>query len=144
LSIESIRDEIYAEPRDLLEKFSTAISIAVVIPISAINSIAADSSGTLYAHAYRAANILLDTIAFSLVQHLIEHGFTAQPIPASLIVDERRAIGNISHKLFAHMVGLGWIGRNLLLVNPKYGPRIRLATILANLKLSVENRMMKC
>jgi epoxyqueuosine reductase len=34
------------------------------------------------------------------------------------------------HKTAATRSGLGWIGKNALLITPKYGPRIRLGTIL--------------
>jgi len=41
---------------------------------------------------------------------------------ASLIVDYRNLRGHLPHKTFALASGLGWIGRNLLLINPIYGP----------------------
>jgi len=31
-----------------------------------------------------------------------------------------------------HLAGFGWIGKNCLLINPNYGPRIRWTTILTD------------
>lgn len=36
------------------------------------------------------------------------------------------------------MAGLGWQGKSLLLVNPLYGPRIRLATVLTDAPLTTD------
>ncbi len=63
-------------------------------------------------------------------------------VPASLYLkrkDSRES--HLSHKLVAYWAGLGWIGRNNLLVNPKYGARIRLTTILTDLPLKFDEPM---
>jgi len=39
------------------------------------------------------------------------------------------------HKSAAVLAGLGWIGKNCLLVTPEFGPRVRLATILIGCEL---------
>ncbi|MBN1646903.1 MAG: epoxyqueuosine reductase, partial [Spirochaetales bacterium] len=38
----------------------------------------------------------------------------------------------VSHKMIAHIAGLGWIGRNCLLVTPDRGPRVRFISLLTN------------
>ncbi len=43
--------------------------------------------------------------------------------------------GEYSQKRAAARAGLGWIGKNTLLINPQFGPRIRLATILTDCDL---------
>jgi len=40
-----------------------------------------------------------------------------------------------NHKMAATSAGLGWIGKNGLLINPEYGPRLSLATVLTNAPL---------
>jgi epoxyqueuosine reductase QueG len=52
-------------------------------------------------------------------------------------VDWQRQKGHLSHKHAAQAAGIGWIGRNNLLVHDRYGARIRLLTILTNLPLRV-------
>ena len=44
-------------------------------------------------------------------------------------------MGHLSHKLVAHLAGLGRIGRSCLLLTPGAGPRVRLATVLTNAPL---------
>lgn len=59
-----------------------------------------------------------------------------------------RGYGAISHRAVHRMAGLGWLGKNLPLVNPQYGPRIPLVTVLTDALLtigcSIENRCGKC
>ena len=38
----------------------------------------------------------------------------------------------ISHKAAATSAGLGWVGKNGLLISPEYGPRLSLATVLTD------------
>ncbi|MDA8089087.1 MAG: hypothetical protein M0Z61_02510 [Nitrospiraceae bacterium] len=40
-----------------------------------------------------------------------------------------------THKMAATLAGMGWIGRNGLLINPEYGPRLTLATVLTDAPL---------
>jgi epoxyqueuosine reductase QueG len=54
-------------------------------------------------------------------------------------VDWKAQRGHLSHKHVARMAGLGWIGRNNLLINKKYGSRIRLVTILTDLPLIADS-----
>jgi epoxyqueuosine reductase len=57
---------------------------------------------------------------------------------------------NFSHKMAATRAGLGWIGKTDLLVSEKFGPRIRLATVLTNYHFEnldtpmMESRCGKC
>ncbi|MEW6108463.1 MAG: 4Fe-4S double cluster binding domain-containing protein [Nitrospirota bacterium] len=44
-----------------------------------------------------------------------------------------------THKIAATSAGLGWIGRNGLLINPFYGPRLSLATVLTDAPLEVSS-----
>ena len=57
---------------------------------------------------------------------------------------------NFSHKMVATRAGLGWIGKTDLLVSEKFGPRLRLATVLTNYRFDnlgipiTESRCGKC
>lgn len=57
-------------------------------------------------------------------------GFRVLPVGSDQ--DERTLSAPISHKAVARLSGLGWIGKNSLLVSPEYGPSIRLGTILTD------------
>jgi epoxyqueuosine reductase len=88
-----------------------------------------------YQYHYRQVNLLLDRIALVLTTYIQENGFRAFPVPSSQIVDWDRNLGHISHRAVARQAGLGWIGRNNLLVNPDYGARVRYCTVLTDLRL---------
>jgi epoxyqueuosine reductase QueG len=83
-----------------------------------------------------------------IAKKIQEKGFEAYPIPASQTINDRKLEGAISHKLSAHLSGLGWIGKSCLLITPEFGPRVRYATILTNAPLEpgkpLENRCGEC
>jgi len=124
-------------PEDLLKPFETAISMAVQLPISIFETILqAPTPG--YASVYQTANRLLDDIVFKATRELQKAGHYSLPIPASQILDRENWRGAISHKAVARMAGLGWQGKNLLLITPEYGSRVRLATLLTQARLTVD------
>ena len=51
--------------------------------------------------------------------------------------DPLELIGEYSQKRAAVLAGLGWIGKNTLLVHPQYGPRVHISTVLTDLELPV-------
>ena len=89
----------------------------------------------IYYHHYRQANAILDQIAFKASNFIQSKGYRALPIPASQIVDWEKQTSHLSHKKIGELAGIGFIGRNNLLVNPEIGARFRLVTILTNMPL---------
>lgn len=118
------------------DRFMYAISIAIALPSEAIEMITDDDPGMLYAHAYRASNFLLDSIAMKVAAELSRRGFRSLVIPASMRVLQAGQAAHASHKAFAWAAGLGWIGRNALLTNPDFGSRLRFATVLTDMPLT--------
>lgn len=86
-------------------------------------------------HAYDIVNFRLDLAASIISSHLQKSGFNALPIPASKHADIERICASFSHKLGAHLAGLGWIGKSCLFITPEHGPRVRWATILTDAPL---------
>ena len=126
------------DPPGLLEPFNRAISIATRLPGAVFEQII-DQPTPLYSSVYQTANRILDEIAFRAANILQRDGFKSLPIPASQVLDRVNWYGAISHKAVGRMAGLGWQGKSLLLVNPHYGPRIRLVTILTEAPLKIDN-----
>jgi epoxyqueuosine reductase QueG len=85
-----------------------------------------------YRGLYNSVNANLDRAALLTSKKLQGAGFKAYPIPASQTINDRKLEGTISHKLAAHLSGLGWIGKSCLLITPEYGPRVRFTTILTD------------
>jgi epoxyqueuosine reductase len=88
-----------------------------------------------YQYHYRQVNLLLDRISLILNSYLQEQGHRVFPVPSAQIVDWQKNLGHISHRAVAKYAGLGWIGRNNLLVNPLHGARVRYSTVLTDLML---------
>jgi epoxyqueuosine reductase QueG len=127
------RDEILLSP-SLIEQHPFSISIGYHLSDSILEGIE-NQPTPHYFHHYQRVNILLDTIGLNLTSAIQNLGYRAMPIPASQIVDWKNQRGHLSHKHVARLAGLGWIGRNNLLVNEKFGSRIRLVTLLTDLPL---------
>jgi len=115
----------------LLDRLPRAISIGVRLPKDVLDDID-DAPTILYAHAYKAANWVLDQTALRLVNRIQTLGHGAAPIAASQIVDWTRQLGHISHRAVAQLAGIGSRGISGLLVHPQFGAQVRYATVLTN------------
>jgi epoxyqueuosine reductase QueG len=135
------RDEILLTP-SLIERHPFALSIGHHLSDSILEGIE-NQPTPLYFHHYQRANILLDNIGLIVTSAIQDLGYRALPIPASQIVDWKNQRGHLSHKHVARLAGLGWIGRNNLLVNEKFGSRIRLLTILTDVPLATDSPLPK-
>jgi epoxyqueuosine reductase QueG len=91
-----------------------------------------------YQYHYRQVNTLLDQIGLRLTTYIQNLGHRAFPVPSSQIVSWERLTGHVSHRAVGRLAGLGWIGRNNLLVNPQHGARMRYATVLTDLILPAD------
>ncbi|MDD5027490.1 MAG: hypothetical protein PHV58_03230 [Candidatus Omnitrophica bacterium] len=92
----------------------------------------------LYFHHYRTVNACLDQIALKAANFIQRKGFSALPIPASIILDWENQRAHLSHKQVGVLAGLGWIGRNNLLVNRRLGSQFRLSSILTDMPLKLD------
>ena len=144
--VEPLKD-LKMDPPDLLEPFLRAIAIAIKLPAAVFEQIV-DQPTPIYKSVYTTANLILDQIALRIAMDLQNNGFLSLPIPASQVLDQEKWYAAISHKAVARMAGLGWQGKNLLLITPQFGSRVRLATILTKAPLEVDgpikNRCASC
>lgn len=120
--------------RKLRNTFVRGISLGQRLIQSVLEEII-DRPTPLYFHLYRQVNYFLDRAALLLSVRIQDSGYNALPIPASQIIDWERQQGHLSHKKIGHLAGLGWIGRNNLLVNPQLGSQFRLVTVLTDMPL---------
>jgi epoxyqueuosine reductase QueG len=92
----------------------------------------------LYFNHYRQVNNFLDQSALKIAAFIQERGYKVLPIATSQVVDWEKQRGHLSHKKIAALAGLGWIGRNNLLVNPRFGAQLRLVTLLTDWPLKTD------
>jgi len=136
--LRSFEEEEILLPPSLLGRLPYAISVGYHLSEAVLEEIE-NQPTPLYFHHYQRVNILLDTIGLIVTSAIQDLGYQAMPIPASQLVDWKNQRGHLSHKHVARAAGLGWIGRNNLLVNEQFGSRIRLVTILADLPLKIDS-----
>jgi epoxyqueuosine reductase len=82
----------------------------------------------------------IDAISIQLVMDIEQAGFLAVPIPSAEPYtywdkDNREGRGLLSLRHAAALSGLGWIGRNTLLVNSTFGNRLWLSAVLTDIAL---------
>jgi len=128
--------------QEITKNLDKAISIGVRLSHQVFKDIT-DKPTKLYFHHYRVANMFLDQLSFKISNWIQRRNALALPIPASQIVDWENQKAHLSHKKIAVLAGLGWIGRNNLLVNPRLGARLRLATILTNLSIATNKPLQR-
>ena len=125
-------------PESIRGSLPTAIVIALRVSAAVLSTLE-DGPNLLYLHHYRQINAGLDRAATTISAEIERRGCRALPIAASQIVDWQRMAGQISHRAMARLAGLGWRGRNNLLVTPQLGSQVRLATILTDFPLPADH-----
>ncbi len=111
-----------------------AVSFTIPLSNAIINGIDTEPTHT-YFHHYRTVNTLIDNLSLRAGLILAKNGYDYVPIPASQSVNGLQGI--FSHKYAATCAGLGSIGKSGLFLSEKFGPRVRLGTILTNCEFDV-------
>jgi len=133
--IRSLQDLQVGDPSTL--DYPSAVSFAVEIPPAAAMASLKSPSEDMR-EAYKQCNKKLKQIGAQIVESLTSAGFQARFVdPAERVVPDK-LLGPISHKAVAYLSGIGWIGKNGLLITEEHGPRFRMGTVLTNMSI-VEN-----
>lgn len=114
------------------EKLCAAVSLAVPLNLEILRTIT-DHPTIIYKHHYQQINYLLDRGSLRIARLIEAEGYQALPIPASVFTDRAALKAHLSHREIAGQAGLGWWGKCNLIVHPKFGAGIRLATVLTDL-----------
>lgn len=140
------RDVILAQGGPALAQYPRAVSIGIALFSAMVDQLPQRAERAVAVgyrhHCYDMVNQRLDLIASRLSSVLQRDGYRALPVPASKIVDDERLCAVFSHKMAAHLAGLGWIGKSCLLVTPELGPRVRWATVLTDAPLQATGEPM--
>ncbi len=119
---------------DVATRFPFAVCFGLLLSKGVLSTVQ-DGPNPLYLHHYRQLNYRLDIIAYRLSMWIEKMGFMSIPCAASQVVDWRNQKAHLSHKHIAVIAGLGWIGRNNLLVHPEFGSCVRYNTVLTSMPL---------
>jgi epoxyqueuosine reductase len=123
----------------VVKGYPGAISFGLVIPDSIVDYLPERADVNVACEyriqGYEVLNNRLNIIASVVSSYLNQKGYRTLPITAAERTDEENATPTVSHKMVAHIAGLGWIGKNCLLVTPRHGPRLRLISVLTEAPL---------
>jgi len=121
-----------------LKRFPYAVSLGRFLNDEIVETHSPDEprrDSLYWFHVYEVVTRALDQLGYAISRWLSDQGFRTFPIPCSTPYDFQKLEGIISHKLTAHLAGLGWIGKNCLLLTDRFGPRVRFVTVLTDAPL---------
>jgi epoxyqueuosine reductase len=122
-------------PADMRGEFTHALLIGVALDPEIIEGILGGPSWD-YCEEYRRANRLLFILADTAADMLKEAGYSADPVePTTQGFDKMSLRARFSHKAAATRAGVGWIGKNDLLITREYGSALRFAAVLTDADL---------
>jgi epoxyqueuosine reductase QueG len=131
----------------LIAGFPRAISVGIALPHTVVDQLPDTSEPPVPKmifrhHAYDVINQRLDHITSRLCLRLQKEGFRSFPVAASQTANPYEEMGIFSHKIAAHLSGLGWIVKNCLLITPQVGPRVRWASVPTHASLEITGQLM--
>jgi epoxyqueuosine reductase QueG len=91
-----------------------------------------------YSVTYQVVNQELNRLAFQVARFLERQGYRALQVPASQPYDHERNMGDLSHRHAGQIAGIGVLGKNSLLLSPKFGPRMRLVSVITDAPLEAD------
>jgi epoxyqueuosine reductase QueG len=136
--VEDLRTHFDALSLEQTEGLSYGISVGVRVSHEVLRGVITGPTRH-YLHHYKMLNLLLDQTTLKLSLVIQNMGYKALPVPASQIIDWQKQTAHLSHKMIALKAGIGWIGRNNLIVHPDFGSHVRLATVLTDMPLKTDN-----
>lgn len=135
----AVKEEVIRQGGEEVSEYPRAISVGVKLMHTIVDRLPDRGRSAVavayHTHAYEVVNLRLDAIASRVASALQDAGFRAYPVPVAERIEDDRICAVFSHKLAAHLAGLGWIGKSCLLVTPQAGPRVRFTTVLTDAPL---------
>ena len=100
-----------------------------------------------YLDYYHKINAELSELILEIKTHLANQGYDSEVVEPTLNKKEaedaeylRTLRTPVSHKMLATRAGLGWIGKTDLFVSKKFGPRVRLVSLLTNYPVDITEK----
>lgn len=141
---EEIRKILYCHGADLVGigdmnkveecHYKTGIAVAVALPSNVIVDLQKAPAEEYY-RLYFALNRKLNEIVMAGEKFLKKKGFETYAQTTDRVNVDQNKMSGLPHKTVATRAGLGWIGKNCLLVTPQYGSAIRISSLLTSAPL---------
>ena len=119
---------------DMYPQYGYAVTIVRKLADAVVETINGRPTMSYFQH-YRITNTKLDLLALDAMDFIESMGYHALPIAASQSTNDKKEEyrGIFPHKTGAVLSGLGFIGKNGLLITPQFGSKVRLATVLTDM-----------
>lgn len=118
-------------------EMKTGISVAVAVPKNIVKDLQSAPTKEYY-DTYYALNAKLDKIVMCGAEFLKKKGYQAYANTTKVVKQNEKWCTPLPHKTVATRAGLGWIGKNCLLVTKKYGSGVRLSSLITNAQLPAD------
>lgn len=113
------------------------VAVAVALPREIVNDL--KIAPTLaYRDAYHALNAKLNEIVTCGAEFLRSRGYDAVPQTTNYVQTDAEFRSELPHKSVAVRAGIGWIGRNGLLITEQFGGAVRLSSLMTNAPLEAD------
>lgn len=117
--------------------FRTGISVAVALPADVVRDLQKAPTREYY-DLYYSLNDRLDRIVTAGEDFLKSRGHEAYAVTTDRVSIDENFISELPHKTVATRCGLGWIGKNCLLVTPQFGSAVRISSLLTDAPLAYD------
>ena len=121
-------------PESLLRRARSVVVMAIHVPDASFEL----APSREYSAAYLVANAELNRAAFRVARFLESEGHRALQVPASPPYDYERNMGDLSHRHAGQLAGIGVIGKSNLLLSERFGPRMRLVSVVTDAPLEAD------
>lgn len=117
-------------------EYELPFAISIVVPLSKyVLSKITDKPTFEYFHHYRTVNAYIDRVLLRCGLEIGKMGYNYICVGASQSTGGY--VSHFPHKTAARLAGLGYIGKSCLFISEKYGPAVRLGTILTDMPFEV-------
>ncbi len=127
------KEFIMRQGGEFLGEFPYGISLGYPLSSGYVDILPLQSSRgalTSYEFLHHHVDHWMDMITVQLSRLIEEAGYKAFPAPSDEMMNRGKALSVFSHKITARQAGIGWIGKNNLIITPEIGPRMRLTSIM--------------
>lgn len=121
--------------KDQLPSASSALVYIVPLRNHVVDNFPTTYSGKeydAYVREKRSLSEHLHSIGQTLSDYFQTMGYDAMDVPKG----SQKYMGSVSLKHLAVYAGLGFLGKNSLLINPRYGPRLRIGAVITTYRPS--------
>lgn len=139
----------YSDLTGLLDKkfigYNYGISIGIKLDSDIVDKVINGPTPEYFSH-YRQANNDLAFLTSKISEELHENEIDSLAIPPTVSTSELDSVyfktlrTDLSHKMVATRAGLGWIGKTDLFISKKFGPRLRLVSILLKTPVKAKSK----